>query len=232
MFRQHRLGQYPGHAEGSGYLHQRIGIVSRHHHQIGQLHQGSRGLVVLHGAQKGFAIHARHHPIDQAMGKCVTPTQQLQAFFSRCHTDHVQSEVVQHVAQHLTRDVVVINDQHPCVGGWLGHGWQVLCVDRRQRHFNDETGALTGFAEHRDRATHQFKQALGDGQAQPRATKLAGGGAVSLGEFLEQAADLFRCHANASVLHTQHQCCRVGTRSTGNFNRQFNGAHLGELDSV
>jgi hypothetical protein len=37
---------------------------------------------VLHGAQEGFTIHARHHPIDQAMGKLVTPTQQLQAFFS------------------------------------------------------------------------------------------------------------------------------------------------------
>jgi len=55
-------------------------------------------------------------------------------------------------------------------------------------------------------ATHQFGQSRRDGQAQPGATVLAGGGGIGLLKGVEQLGLLLRRDANAAVLHLKaHQ---------------------------
>ncbi len=58
-------------------------------------------------------------------------------------------------------------------------------------------------------ALHHLHQSLADGQPQPGAAILAGGGAVGLGKGLEQAINLFRGHADTAVLDRNFQCSLV-----------------------
>ena len=62
-----------------------------------------------------------------------------------------------------------------------------------------ERASLAYLAQHLDRAAHQLRQPLGDGQAKTGPAILARGRCVGLLERLEQAADLFLGQADAGV---------------------------------
>ena len=88
-----------------------------------------------------------------------------------------------------------------------------------------------GLALEPDLAAHQLDQPAADGQAQPGAAVLAGGGHVGLGEGLEQFRRLLRGHADAGVAHGElelHLLAGVFEQ----FDLEPDLALLGELDRV
>ncbi len=80
-------------------------------------------------------------------------------------------------------------------------------------------------------AAHQLDQAPADGQAQPGAAVLAGGGHVGLRERLEQLRRLLRRHADAGVAHGELELHFLA-RAFEQFDVQPDLAALGELDRV
>src|SRR5262249_2347370 len=64
-----------------------------------------------------------------------------------------------------------------------------------------ENRALPRLARHRHVAAHHARELARDGKAEPGAAVAPRGGAVGLGEFLEQLALLLRRHADAGIGH-------------------------------
>ena len=56
---------------------------------------------------------------------------------------------------------------------------------------------------HPDPASHHFYQLAADGQSQARTAKAAGGGAINLGEGLEDVCLFLGGNADAGVLHAE-----------------------------
>ncbi len=114
----------------------------------------------------------------------------------------LKSDGNQQILQHLGRVNVVIHDQNSIglnlqTRNMPSHRW---LADTKSGG-EPEAGTLARGAFNTDRAAHQFRQILADGQAQAGSAILAGGGTVSLLETLKQARPLILRETDAGVLH-------------------------------
>ncbi len=145
---------------------------------------------------------------------------------------HVHLPGVQLLAQDLATGAVVFHDQHALVGQHrLGRRRRGRRLRPRQVQVDDEVGALAGRAVDADAAAHQPKQAPADGEPEPGAAELARGGAVGLGEVLEDALLRLGRDAGAGVLHADlHRGAGVGFLTQRDAHQHL--AAGGELDGV
>ena len=95
----------------------------------------------------------------------------------------------------------------------------------------EERAADPGLAFEPDAPAHQLDQPPADGQPQPGAAVLAGGGHVGLRERLEQLRRLLRGHADARVAHGELEL-HLLAGAFEQFDVQPDLAALGELDGV
>ncbi len=84
---------------------------------------------------------------------------------------------------------------------------------------------------HANLAAHAQDQLPGDRQAQPGAAVAPRGGAVGLGEFLEEFGEGFGTHPDARVPHGKAQG-RLGRAARDAFEADVDGAGIGELQGV
>ncbi|MNS25637.1 hypothetical protein D3C72_575360 [compost metagenome] len=100
-----------------------------------------------------------------------------------------------------------------------------------QAHLEMESGTKARLALYPNAPAHQFHQMPRDGQAQPGATVLAGGGAIGLAEGLKQARALLGVHADPGVAHPEMQLRLLSCRAPVLY-AEHDLALLGELRRI
>ena len=109
---------------------------------------------------------------------------------------------LERLLEDLPRRGVVIHHQHAQLREPLGNDLARALRGADAEPDGEEEGAAhPGLAFEPDAPAHQLDQPAADGQAQPGAAVLAGGGHVGLRERLEQLRRLLAGHADAGVAH-------------------------------
>ena len=228
--RQGRLGQVAGEAQ---FL-EAAGVALVGGRGVDDQGQPGQLLILEDFSSQLGAVHARHQVVEyrEVGGQAGTHPlpQQLQGFLGIARNMHLHAELLQLLAQHMQVDAVIVHHQG-VTPLKTGRGLVAAFADHRQLHREVEAGTLAGLAFDADFAAHHLHQLTGDRQAQPGAAVLARGGAVGLGEGIEQLVDLLLGDADAGVDDRELQAAAI-VPVFQRHHLQDDMAVVGELDGV
>ena len=187
-------GAQLGHVLAEGPRHRHQGDVGGH--QLGLLAEG---------AHDGAAVEIGQRPVEehQVVGSIRGPRgaqagHHLAAAADRFHV--VDAFDVEQVDEGQPGLGVILGDQHAHRRQGRRRARRLVAV-AGQGDLDLEAAAGARRALHADLAAHRLDQPADDGEPQPGAAVLAGGGAVGLDEVVEEELDLLGPHADAGIFN-------------------------------
>jgi hypothetical protein len=181
------------------------------------------------------AVHAGHAPVHEhhvVRFDGILPLDRGDGFLPGGDRVHAERDPAQGFLEDFPRGGIVVDDEHPEFPEPLG---QDPARARRgadsEPDGEEERAAGPGNALEPDAAAHEVHEAAADGEAEPGAAVLAGGGHVGLREGLEELRRLFGRHADARVAHGELELHLVA-RALEQLDVEPDLAALGELDGV